>query len=105
GNMTDTEEHGAGRKIPLLPALEIAKTKRVNFLLGSVQNIFHDGIGEEVNFIVFLCSLQHDLGGAEFGPAVNHCDFISKTGEKRRFFHGRVASADYRDVLPGEEKA
>src|SRR5690348_10232742 len=104
-NMTDAEEHGAGRKVPNPAGFHIAKLERCYLTSGGIVDVFHDSVGEEMNFVVFAGSIKHDLGSAEFVTSMNQRDLSSKTSEKICLLHGRVATPDDGDLLAGKEKA
>ena len=54
---------------------------------------------------MLLRAIQHDFGRTEFIAPVNQRDFGGKAREKKRFFHRRIATADYRDFFSREEES
>src|SRR5579863_3026066 len=105
GFVSDAEEEGAGGEIVDFAGFHVFQFQPCNFMLGWVINVFYDGIGEELNLVIFLSPIEHDLGSSEIIPAVNQRDLGGEAGEEERFFHGRVAAADHDNFLAREKEA
>jgi hypothetical protein len=105
GIVADAEEECAGGEIPDFAGFHVSQLQARDFLVIDVINIFDDGVGEELNFLVVLRALQHDFGSAETFAAMNERDLGGEAGEEDRFLHGGVAAADHDDFFAGKEKA
>src|SRR5208337_4759170 len=66
GCVPDSQEQGAGRKVPLLAGLYIAQAKPGHFLLVNVVNVVHDSIGEKLYLFMLAGAIEHDFRSAEF---------------------------------------
>src|SRR5207245_70045 len=95
GNMANAQEHGAGGEIPHFIGFQIAQLQGSDFHLGGIIDIFHNGVGEEMNFVVVLSAVEHDLGSAELFAAMNQRHFGGEASEEDGFFHGGIATPDY----------
>ena len=97
--MTDAQEHRTGGKVPLLAGLNVAQPEAGHFLFTDIVHVFYNGVGEEFDFVMLARAVQHDLRGAKLAAAVDQRNFGSKPRQKKRFFHGRIATANHRDLL------
>src|SRR5215472_8956222 len=50
GDVSDAEEHGAGRHLPAFPSFYVAQAKPGDFFLGDVEDVIDHGVGEEFDF-------------------------------------------------------
>ena len=88
GLVANAQEHGAGGEVPDLAGLEVAQLEAGDLFLAGIADVFHHGIGEELDFLVLAGAFQHDLGRAEMLTAMNERDLGSKTGKEQGLFHG-----------------
>src|SRR4051794_40406627 len=68
------------------------------------EHVFHTAVPHKADLFVGQSPISHDLGGTEGVTAVHDGDGLCELGEEQRLFHGRVAAADYSDVLVLEEE-
>src|SRR5579864_426150 len=104
GDVADAKKHGAGREIPGLAISGVAQLESGNFLLTDIVYVFDNCVGEELDLVVLLGALQHDFRSAELIASVDQGDFGGEASEKKRFFHGGIATAYHRDLLAGKEE-
>ena len=69
------------------------------------EDLFDDGVVEELDLRVSDGALQHDARGAEVFAAVDDRDLGGEAGEEERFFHGGVAATDDGDLHAAGEEA
>ena len=60
---------------------------------------------EELNFLVLLGAIEHDLGSTELIAAMNQRHLGGEAGEEDRLFHGGVAAANHGNLLAGKKEA
>src|SRR5581483_49682 len=104
-NVSDAEEHGAGRELPAFAGFHIPQLQCSNFFLRDVVHILNHGIGQELDVGMLASAIQHDLGSTKLVTAVDQRDLACEPGEEQSFLHSRVAAANYGDLFSGEEKA
>ena len=85
GFVTDAEKQRAGREVPDFSGLQVSQLEPGDFLLGVIEDIFHDRVGEELDFLVALRALQHDFGGTKAVAAMNERDLGGEASEEQRF--------------------
>ena len=87
------------------PVLTLRSRTRGDHVLRHVVNLFHHGIGEELDLGIMPRAIQHDFGGAELVAAVDQRDFAAEAGEEIGLFHGGIAAAHHHDLLAAVEEA
>src|ERR1039457_1880504 len=105
GNVADGQKEPVHRLVPDQAGLVVAQAHTGNHLLGHIVNLIHDGVGEELDFGVLAGAIQHDLGSAEFFPAVDQGDLAAEARKEVRLFHGGIPATDHYDFLAAIEKA
>src|ERR1700686_202971 len=69
-----------------------------------IVNVFHHSIEQELNLVVMLRALEHDLGCSKSIATMNHRHVGGEAGKKQRFLHRRVSAADHDNLLPRKKK-
>ena len=82
----------------------MAQLEPGHFFLGNVINVFDSSVGHELDLVVFLGALQHDLRSTEFIAAMNYRNLGREAGQEERLLHRRVSATNHRNFFPGEEK-
>ena len=100
----DPEKQRAGGEIKNFIGLQILELQSRYFLLVRVVYIFHDCVEQEVDLLVFLRTLQHDLRSTETVAPMNDGNFRREARQEKSLFHCGIAAADYDNLFPGEEK-
>src|SRR5690606_6374887 len=101
--VTDRDEQCGDVESALGPGHRIAQADAGDLLVAK-----HDadlGVQQELDLLVGHGPLLHHLRRAQLVAPVDDVDLAGKPGEEGRLPHGRVAAADYRDVLVAEEEA
>src|ERR1700729_2946299 len=105
GFMTYAEEHRAGGKIRYFICLQVAQLEARDFVQSRIVNILDDRVGEKLNLVIMLRTIQHDFGSTEASPPMNERDLGSKASEEQGFLHCGIAAADHHNFLPRKEEA
>ena len=105
GDVADAEEHEGDGEGPALAGLLVEEAEAFEVLLFDAEDLFDDGVVEELDLGVGDGALEHDAGGAEVFGAVDDGDLGGEAGEEEGFFHGGVAAADDGDLFAAGEEA
>ena len=105
GLVADAEEHEGDREDGLVAVDAVLEAEALDVLLFDAEDLFDEGVVEEVDAGMGLGALEHDGAGAELLGAVDEGDFGGEAGEEEGFLHGAVAAADDGDLLAGGEEA
>src|SRR5215469_6728584 len=103
--MSNSQEQGTRRKVPHFSRLDVLQFESGHFLLMCVIHVLNDGIQKELDLLMLLRPLQHDLGRTKRVAAMNDRHFRSKSRQKKSLLHRRIATTDNHNLLPREEES
>src|SRR5882757_1794950 len=101
--MADGDEHAGHVERGLHTGLRVSH-RHTTDLAAAIQYPGDDGIPAHLDLRVGQRPLGHDLAGSKGAATVDDRDALGEFGEERRLLHGRVATADHRDVVLLEEE-
>jgi hypothetical protein len=74
--------------------------ERMDLAVGAAEDLLRRDVEDELDLLMGLHALHHDVGGAEGVATVHEEDLRSETGQEEGFLAGGIAAADdrHRDV-------
>src|SRR5579885_2449356 len=104
-DVADCDKESIYFTLPDLVGDDIAELDSGHIAPVGVVDILDNGVGDELDFRVRSCALQHDFRCAEVLAAVHNHDFRSKAREEVRLFHCRIAPANHHDFFAAIEES
>src|SRR5712692_4415592 len=102
--VADGYEHSVEHDFARFSGLRVAQPHTFHETFGG-EDFLDYGRRDELDFLVGLGAINHDLGGAEFLAAVDEIDLAGVARKKVGLFHRGIAAAHHGDRLASEEIA
>ena len=102
--MSNPQKHGAGGKIPDFTGFQVAQFQGSDFFLGRIENFVNHGVLKELNLFILTRPVKHDFRCPKLVAAMDERNFVGKTRQERRLFHGGVSAADHSYIFAGEKE-